>query len=52
MGGVSKVYGSIVADKIAVTMPGSRFEHRTFENSSSSGTTPDGSGSVSLVSDD
>lgn len=52
LGGVSKVYGSIVADKIAVTMPGSRFEHRTFENSSSSGTTPDGSGSVSLVSDD
>lgn len=52
LGGVGKVYGSVVADKIAVTMPGSRFEHRTFENSSSGNDTPGGSGSVSLVSDD
>lgn len=52
LGGVSKVYGSIVADKITVTMPGSIFEHRTFEDGSSSDITSDGSGSVSLVSDD
>ena len=50
--GLGKVYGSIIADSISVTMPGSRIEHRTFSDTGSNGDGGNGSGSVSLVSDD